>query len=263
MHPVAGHGVRWVSAGPFVASSRRLRSDTAFPPALDPSKVFSSSAAVPGHPGLLPPHRLFHRPLACAGGLDLDEPNSPATGLPPCTGSWAAMGCSMKQAWAFPPSHVLRAVLTPQYAAGQRAAAQAVSGLGPSPSDAGLPLAAGLLRSHSVASSVTRDRSAGHPLAQPVRAVKLYRCEGLPCVSRPPCARGTMLRASPRVLVQSEAATTPLEEGRHLMGRVCHEGTSQRPVSSSSCVESRVPSAFAGCPEPWAVRGLSPPTNPS
>lgn len=47
------------------------------------------------------------------------------------------------------------------------------------------------------------------------------------------------------------------------MGKSCHEGTSQRPVSSSSCVESRGCPAFAGCPEPWAVRGLSPPTNPS
>jgi hypothetical protein len=196
LHPVAGHGVRWVSAGPFVDSSRRLRTDTAFPPALDPSKVFSSSAAVPGHPGLLPPHRLFHRPLACAKRPGPGRAQLSGDGVAPCAGSWAAMGCSMKQARAFPPSHVLRAVLTPQYAAGQQAAAQAVLGLGPSPSDAGLPLAAGLLCSHRVASSVTRDRSAGHPLAQPVRAVKPYRCEGLPCVSRPPCARGTMLRAS-------------------------------------------------------------------
>lgn len=84
LHPVAGHGVRWVSAGPFVAPLRRLRTDTAFPPARDPSKVFSSSAAVPSHLGLLPPHRFFHRHYTRVRCPDRCEPNSPMTGLPPC-----------------------------------------------------------------------------------------------------------------------------------------------------------------------------------
>jgi hypothetical protein len=51
LHPVTGHGVRWVSTGPFVAVLRQRRRGMAFPPALYPSKVCSSSAAVPGRPG--------------------------------------------------------------------------------------------------------------------------------------------------------------------------------------------------------------------
>lgn len=199
LHPVAGHGVRWVSAGPFVAPSRRLRTDTAFPPAHDPSKVFSSSAAVPSHLGLLPPHRLFHRHYTRVSCPDRCESNSPMTGLPPCIRVLDCDGMLDEANLGISSLVSPRAALNPRYAAGQLPAAQAVLGLRPSPWDAGLPLARGLLCSREVASSFLRDRSAGHPLAQPVQVVNPYRCEGLPCVSCPPCARGTMLRASCRL----------------------------------------------------------------
>lgn len=117
------------------------------------------------------------------------------------------MGCSMKQARAFPPSHVLRAVLTPRYAAGQQAAAQAVLGLGPSPSDAGLPLAAGLLCSHRVASSVTRPVRRTSPRAARTsgKAVQM---------------RGTSLRLAPTLRTGDDAprlavGLSPKRSGDH------------------------------------------------
>jgi len=57
LHPDSGPGVRWVSIEHVVAARRRRGHGLHSHQRDDPSKVYSSSAAVPNRLGLLPAHR--------------------------------------------------------------------------------------------------------------------------------------------------------------------------------------------------------------
>jgi hypothetical protein len=243
LHPVAGPGVRRVSTRSFVAPAgsllRTRRTDGAFPPARYPSKAFSSSAAVPGRPGLLPPHRSLQRTDAGAPDLDRCEPDSPKSGLPPCFVSWAA-----KKAAVIARSGISSLARTSGCAAPaelrrptrDRAGCSWVSWT-LTRATQGFPW-----RRASCARRLSHlheaDQSAGPPLARAARP-------------KPRCCRGTSLRLAPSVRAGADAlrkateiapgtSRRPPPRGGVVARWKSSEGTSQRPSFLSSSVAKRV-----------------------
>jgi hypothetical protein len=66
LHPDSGHGVRWVSVEHVVAVRRRRGHGLHSRQRDDPSKVYSSSVAVPNRLGRLPAHRSFQTRIAAS-----------------------------------------------------------------------------------------------------------------------------------------------------------------------------------------------------
>jgi len=66
LHPDSGHGVRWVSIEHVVAVRRRRGHGLHSLQRDDPSKVYSSSIAVPNRLGPLPAHRSFRARIAAS-----------------------------------------------------------------------------------------------------------------------------------------------------------------------------------------------------
>jgi hypothetical protein len=221
LHPDTGPGVRWVSAAHVVVVSRRGGHGLLSLQRVYPSKVCSSSAAVPDRSGLLPfhwspnAHRCAPDPIPCRRP---GHPGRVAVHL---------RGAGMR-ARAFPPGASQLRRCVSQESASQRALYGKRGSLWTLSMGAGFPLA-------KDPPYPTQDASTANAVASPRDLpAPSVRVAGPPRVIDRPCATVGRCRAAdpPRAVAGVD------EPSRWLACRrsgVQHEGANQRLFTRSSC----------------------------